>query len=68
MSACIWREATNRKGIQEVTERTALEMALADAVKNKMEDNGVEFLVGALSSITTESQLKALLEGVKSNG
>ena len=44
--------------------RTELEMALAEAVKKKWGDVSVEYLVGALSSITTEDQLKSLIKGV----
>ena len=48
--------------------RSELEVEIAKAVKEKWQDNGVEFLVGAISSIATTGQLKALLRGVKENG
>jgi hypothetical protein len=42
--------------------QSELETRLADVVRSKYGDNGIEFLVGALSSITTEDQLKVLIE------
>ena len=42
--------------------RSELETRLADVVRSKYGDNGIEFLVGALASITTEDQLKVLVE------
>lgn len=42
--------------------RKELEIALAQSIKDNWGDGGVEYLVGALSSITTEEQLTVLLE------
>lgn len=42
--------------------QSELETRLADVVRSKYGENGIEFLVGALSSITTEDQLKVLIE------
>ena len=38
-----------------------LEMLLADVVRSKWGDKGIEYLVGAISSITTNDQLTALI-------
>jgi hypothetical protein len=38
-----------------------LEMLLADVVRSKWGDKGIEYLVGAISSITTDDQLTALI-------
>jgi hypothetical protein len=42
--------------------QSELETRLADVVRSKYGDNGIEYLVGAISSITTEDQLKVLIE------
>jgi hypothetical protein len=42
--------------------RPELETRLADVVRSKWGENGIEYLVGALASITTEDQLKVLIE------
>jgi hypothetical protein len=39
-----------------------LETRLADVVRSKWGENGIEYLVGALASITTDDQLKVLIE------
>jgi hypothetical protein len=44
-----------------------IEMALAEAVKARYAEAGVEYMVGALSSITTIEQLEALLESLNTN-
>jgi hypothetical protein len=44
--------------------REQLEVALAESVRDKWGDNGVEYLVGALSSVTTTNQLTVLLESL----
>jgi hypothetical protein len=38
-----------------------LETLLADVVRSKWGDKGIEYLVGAISSITTDDQLTALI-------
>ena len=38
-----------------------LEILLADSVRSKWGDKGIEYLVGAISSITTTEQLTALV-------
>ena len=38
-----------------------IEMLLADVVRSKYGDKGIEYLVGAISSITTPEQLTALV-------
>lgn len=38
-----------------------IEMLLADVVRSKWGDKGIEYLVGAISSITTTEQLTALV-------
>ena len=38
---------------------------LAQAMRNRYEDNAVEALVGALASVVTDEQLKVLLEATK---
>jgi hypothetical protein len=38
-----------------------LETLLADVVRSKWGDKGIEYLVGAISSITTAEQLTALI-------
>jgi len=38
-----------------------LETLLADVVRSKWGDRGIEYLVGAISSITTADQLTALI-------
>jgi hypothetical protein len=38
---------------------------LAQAMRDKYQDNAVEALVGALSTVVTEDQLKVLLEANK---
>ena len=43
--------------------RSELEVNLSKVMRDKWGDNAVEALVGALSSITTEKQLEALIEG-----
>ena len=45
--------------------KVKLEMELAKVMRDKWNDNAVEALVGALSSITTTDQLKALIEATK---
>ena len=42
--------------------QSELETRLADVVRSKWGENGIEYLVGALASITTEEQLKVLVE------
>jgi len=42
--------------------QSELETRLADTVRSKWGENGIEYLVGALASITTEDQLKVLIE------
>lgn len=42
-----------------------MEMLLAQAVKDRYAEAGVEFMVGALSSMVTIEQLEALLESLK---
>jgi hypothetical protein len=42
--------------------QSELEIRLADVVRSKWGENGIEYLVGAISSITTEDQLKVLIE------
>jgi hypothetical protein len=42
--------------------RSELETRLADVVRSKWGENGIEYLVGALASITTDDQLKVLIE------
>ena len=39
----------------------AIEARLADVVRSKYGDNGIEYLVGALSSLTTMEQLTTLV-------
>ena len=38
-----------------------LETLLADVVRSKWGDKGIEYLAGAISSITTDDQLTALI-------
>jgi hypothetical protein len=38
-----------------------LEVLLADVVRSKWGDKGIQYLVGAISSITTAEQLTALI-------
>jgi len=38
-----------------------LEILLADSVRSKWGDKGIEYLVGAISSITTPEQLTSLV-------
>ena len=38
-----------------------IEMLLVDVVRSKWGDKGIEYLVGAISSITTTEQLTALV-------
>ena len=45
--------------------KVEIEMLLAQAVKDRYADAGVDFMVGALSSMTTLEQLEALLESLK---
>ena len=45
--------------------RPRLEMELSRTMRAKYGENAVEALVGALSSITTTDQLKALISGTK---
>ena len=40
---------------------TELEMLLADVVRSKWGDKGIEYLVGAISSVTTSDQLTSLI-------
>ena len=42
--------------------QSELETILVDVVRSKWGDNGIEYLVGAISSITTASQLMVLIE------
>jgi|694.fasta_scaffold94025_1 hypothetical protein len=42
--------------------QSELETRLADVVRSKWGDNGIEYLVGAIASITTASQLRTLIE------
>jgi len=42
--------------------QSELETRLADVVRSKWGDNGIEYLVGAIASITTAEQLTALVE------
>ena len=41
--------------------KSNLEVLLADVVRSKWGDKGIEYLVGAISSITTNDQLTALI-------
>lgn len=45
--------------------KAEIEMALAEAVKARYAEAGVDFMVGAMSSITSIEQLEALLESLK---
>ena len=45
--------------------KAEIEMALAEAVKARYAEAGVEFMVGALSSMTSIEQLESLLESLK---
>jgi hypothetical protein len=45
--------------------KAEIEMALAEAVKARYAEAGVEFMVGAMSSITSIEQLESLLESLK---
>lgn len=47
--------------------KAEIEMALAEAVKERYAEAGVEYMVGALSSVTTIEQLEALLESLNTN-
>jgi hypothetical protein len=42
--------------------QSELETRLADVVRSKWGENGIEYLVGALASVTTEDQVKVLIE------
>lgn len=42
--------------------QSELEMLLANTVRSKWGENGIEYLVGAIASITTASQLRTLIE------
>jgi hypothetical protein len=42
--------------------QSELETRLADVVRSKWGENGIEYLVGAIASITTGDQLKVLIE------
>ena len=53
-------EFTFRVGVGVI--QAELETRLADVVRSKWGENGIEYLVGAIASITTESQLKVLIE------
>ena len=60
-------EVTKRKRVtmgnlgEEIEERVKLENKLAYISREVWGDNAVEMLVGAISSISTESQLSALI-------
>ena len=41
--------------------KSNLEMLLTDVVRSKWGDKGIEYLVGAISSITTDDQLTVLI-------
>ena len=41
--------------------KSNLEVLLTDVVRSKWGDKGIEYLVGAISSITTSDQLTALI-------
>ena len=43
-------------------ERVLLENKLAYVIREKWGDSGLEYLVGAISCLTTDEQLKALIE------
>jgi hypothetical protein len=45
--------------------KAEIERALAEAVKHRYAEAGVEYMVGALSSVTTIEQLIVLLESLK---
>ena len=42
--------------------QTELEIELVDVIRSRWGDNGIEYLVGAISSITTASQMRTLIE------
>lgn len=41
--------------------QSEVEMLLADVVRSKWGDKGIEYLVGAISNITTQDQLTVLI-------
>jgi hypothetical protein len=41
--------------------KSNLEVLLTDVVRSKWGDKGIEYLVGAISSVTTSDQLTALI-------
>ena len=41
--------------------QSELETLLADTVRSRWGDNGIEYLIGAMSTIATQEQLTALL-------
>lgn len=45
--------------------RTQLENEIVEKVRQIWGDYGIEYLTGALSSITSEEQLEALLKGLE---
>jgi hypothetical protein len=53
-------EFTIRVGVGVI--QSELETRLADVVRSKWGENGIEYLVGAIASITTEQQLEVLIE------
>jgi hypothetical protein len=50
---------------EEVMSNALLLNDLAQAMRDKYQDNAVEALVGALSTVVTEEQLRVLLEANK---
>jgi hypothetical protein len=44
--------------------KVEIEVALAEAVKHRYAEAGVEYMVGALSSVTTIEQLIVLLDSL----
>jgi hypothetical protein len=42
--------------------QTELEIELADVIRSRWGDNGIEYLIGAMSTIATPEQLTALLD------
>jgi hypothetical protein len=55
----------SHKCIEPEQSRAEIEMALAHAVKARYAEGGVEYMVGAMSSITSIEQLESLLESLK---
>jgi hypothetical protein len=61
---CQIDEHQNNENLPQFVSRSLLEEQLADKVRSRWGDKGIEFLAGAISSITSTQQLRVLVQSI----